>query len=187
MMRRTASEILSDLEIRIARLENLTASETEAGLGGWLKRKVFDERTEILQKLLEDDQIDTESYLNPYRSLIFCHLKDVKPYVKVEENEMVFCHLRGVKTWGVVVFVMGDPREGSYFGARITNSDDLLKNKSGRGSLGEYCEELDLQFCVPNSDQKKFERSGLGQFIYSRRLTNEEKWDKVIEESRRKI
>jgi hypothetical protein len=186
MMRRTASEILSDLEIRVARLEHLTASETEAGIGGWLKRKIFDERSELLQNLLEADEIERERYVHPHRNYVFCHLRDVKRHMKVEKNEMVFCHLKGVNTWGVVVSLEGDPREGSYFGAKITDSDDLLKDGSGSGSLSDYCEQLDLQYCVPNkSDQKKFERSGMSQFIYEYRLTYEEQREADYKEYKR--
>ena len=114
MMRRTASEILSDLEIRVARLENLTASETEADLSGvtrFLRESIYDSRELDLEELAESKAVSSfgDYFLVPLSEAE--RKVDVRPDSVFEDylgNEFVLIHNESTPLIGSKYLVLAE-------------------------------------------------------------------------------
>ena len=159
-MKRSASEVLSDLEIRVARLENLTASETEAGykeVRQWFREKLYYEKELLIDELFQNH--------HPHVSVgnfHFMRLKDAKKYLPViKHNEKVFGFYNAY--YYVLIYHDMTPLLGSSY---VVNSDMLASRGSLSSEVAEALEDVEVRIaCSDERTQEKIKKLGRGHLI----------------------
>lgn len=157
-MRRTASEILNDLEIRIARLEDRsyrTASETEADFSSvkrFFRESIYDPRELDLEELAEDEAVLSvgDYYLVP--------LSVAKRKVLVSSGE-VFENLEGEK------FVLINNESIPVIGSKYLVRGETLLSSTSR-EVVSVMRKMNIRVRERDASLvKKIERRGLGDLL----------------------
>ena len=154
-MRRTASEILSDLEIRIARLENLTASETEADLSSvkrFLRESIYDPRELDLEELAESKSVSS------FEDYFLVPLSEAKRKVDVRPDS-VFEDYPGNE------FVLIRNESTPLIGIKYLVSAETLLSNTGK-EVVDVMRRLKIKVRgVSQSVIRKVVRKGLGLYL----------------------